>query len=62
MDVSISSLCTTVSHKDRNDAEDGKCGFRCIQCVAYRLSVFTSLLRTVDRKNTKLGEGVNHLL
>ena len=32
-----------------------------VQFVASRLSIFTTLLRTIDRNNAKLGESVNRL-
>ena len=32
-----------------------------VQFVASRLSIFTTLPRTIDRSNAKLGEGVNPL-
>ena len=32
-----------------------------VQFVAYRLSIFATLPRTIDRRNAKLGEGVNRL-
>ena len=64
LDVNISAVRATASDKEKERLYPWKTHLyhlQRVQFVASRLTIFAALPRTMDRSNTKLGEGIKCL-